>query len=122
MFPLLMKIRFQSACNVARDTLRRHPLLAAGLIFLGIGSFGAVFAGFLLFFGAAAHLHSEHLNILQETVYQIFYFLFLLAGAVPFVASTLLHSSDYSLLFAAPVPPRTVIASKLLEATVTNSL
>jgi len=31
MFLLLMKIRLLSACNVVRDTLRRHPFLASGL-------------------------------------------------------------------------------------------
>src|SRR5207244_1535126 len=63
-------------------------------------------------------------NTLNDLVYQICYFLFLflLAGAVPFVASTLLHAGDYALLSAAPIRPRDVVAAKLLDATVTNSL
>jgi ABC-2 type transport system permease protein len=118
-FPLLIKIRLLSARNVVRDTLRRHPVLASGLSLLGIALFVAMYFGFALFFQFALSL-----DVLEETVYQIFYFLFLflLAGAVPFVASTLLHSADYGLLFAAPVPPRAVVAAKLLDATVTNSL
>jgi ABC-2 type transport system permease protein len=119
MFWQLMKIRLWSARNTVQDTARRHPLRAFLLSALGGVMFVGMVAGFLLFFTFA-----ERLGVLEETVYQVFYFLFLflLAGAVPFVASTLLHSSDYDLLFAAPVPPRTVIAAKLLDATVTNSL
>ncbi|MDW8208942.1 MAG: hypothetical protein RMJ43_13995 [Chloroherpetonaceae bacterium] len=119
MFALLVRVRLQSNWNTARDTLQRHPVLSIGLSLLGIALFAGMVLGFLVFFEFARRLH-----VLEETVYQIFYFLFLflLAGAVPFVASTLLHSADYGLLFAAPVPPRAVIAAKLLDATVTNAL
>ena len=119
MFVLLMKIRLLSAKNVLREALQRTPLVSGGMSLFGMGLFVLMYLGFLLFFHTAARL-----NVLTETVYQIFYFLFLflLAGAVPFVASTLLHSSDYALLFAAPLPPRAVVAAKLLDATVTNSL
>jgi ABC-2 type transport system permease protein len=119
MFLLLMQTRLRSVRNQILDTLRRHPLLAVGLGLLSTGFFVGVYSFFSVFFGIA-----EKLNALQETIYQVFYFLFLflLAGAVPFVASTLLHSADYSLLFAAPVPPRSVIAAKLLDSTVANSL
>jgi len=119
MFLLLIKVRLASAVNVIRDQLRRSGVLSAALAVLGVGLFAGVFAGFLFLF----HLADATL-LLQETVYQVFYFLFLflLAGSTPFVAATLLHSSDYSLLFSAPVPSRTVVAAKLLDATVTNSL
>src|SRR5579884_1656900 len=119
MFWLLMRIRWQSARNIAREALQRHPLLTIGLSILGIVLFLAVYVAFLGFFDFAARL-----DVLPETVYQVFYFLFLflLAGAVPFIVATLLHSADYSLLFSAPTPPRTVISAKLLDATVTNSL
>ena len=119
MFWLLMRIRMQSARNIAREALQRHPLLTIGLSTLGIVLFLAVYVAFLGFFDFAARL-----DVLPETVYQVFYFLFLflLAGAVPFIVATLLHSADYSLLFSAPTPPRTVISAKLLDATVTNSL
>lgn len=119
MFALLMRVRFLSARNTTLDTLRRHPLLAFGLTVSGIGLFAGMVIGFWVFFAFA-----NHLKVLEETLYQVFYFLFLflLAGSVPFIASTLLHSSDYSLLFASPLPPRAVVAAKLLDATITNSL
>jgi ABC-2 type transport system permease protein len=84
-----------------------------------VGLFAAVFGGFLLLFRIASHM-----SFLNETLYQVFYFLFLflLAGSTPFVASTLLHSSDYNLLFSAPIPARSVVAAKLIDAAVTNSL
>src|SRR5882724_7785149 len=119
MFSLLVKVRLLSLWNVARYNATRHKLLSAGLVTAGLVMFALVFLGFLVFLEL---VRTEDETV--ELIYEIFYFLFLflLAGAVPFVASTLLHSADYGLLFNAPVPPRTVIAAKLLDATVTNSL
>jgi ABC-2 type transport system permease protein len=119
MFFLLIRVRLACIINVVRDQLRRSAWVAAGLALLGASLFASVLAGFLFLF----HLASS-LQLLQETGYQVFYFLFLflLAGSTPFVASTLLHSSDYSLLFSAPIPARSVILAKLVDATVTNSL
>jgi ABC-2 type transport system permease protein len=119
MFRLLMRTRRLAAQNVIKQTWRQRPLKAALMTSGGIVLFLAMTGGFLFLFGFAARL-----GVLNETVYQAFYYLFLLllAGAVPFVASTLLQSTDYNLLFAAPIPPRTVVAARLLDATVTNSL
>jgi ABC-2 type transport system permease protein len=119
MFRLLLRARRLAAQNVIKQTWRQRPLAALAMSVAGIGLFVAMYGGFLFFFGFAARL-----GVYSETVYQAFYYLFLLllAGAVPFVASTLLQSSDYNLLFAAPIPPRVVVAARLLDATVTNSL
>ena len=72
MFALLMKIRLLSGWNVTRDTARGHPLLVVGLSVLGITLFVGMVFGFLIFFDFAARL-----GVLAETIYQIFYFLFL---------------------------------------------
>lgn len=119
MFRLLIWVRWRSGLNLIQNSLRARPVIAAGLSVLGFALFLAVGLGFWLFFQFAHHLH-----LFRSTVEQMFYFLllFLLAGAVPFVASTLLHSADYLLLFSAPIAPRAVVAAKLLDATVTNSL
>lgn len=119
MFGLMMRLRLLSGRNIAREMWRRNPLLSIAVSLLGTALFGAVYVGFLLFFGIA-----ERMNILGETAYQIFYFLFLflLAGAVPFVSATLLQASDYALLYSSPLPPRAIVAAKLLDATVVNSL
>src|SRR5579871_3831633 len=105
MFRLLMRTRRLAAQNVIKQTWRQRPLVALAMTVGGVGLFVLMTIGFLVGFGFAARL-----GILRETVYQAFYYLFLLllAGAVPFVASTLLQSADYNLLFAAPVPPRAV--------------
>lgn len=118
MFWLLVRTKLIGAKNVALDTWRNRPAVAAALCLAGICLFGGMFLGFLVLLKMAAQY-----GVLEETIYQAFYYFFLLlfAGAVPFVASTLLQSSDYSLLFAAPIPPRTVVAAKLLDATLTNS-
>jgi ABC-2 type transport system permease protein len=119
MFTLLIKTRLLGLYNTARYAASRHKLLSAGLTLFGIVLFAGVYFGFKLFLD----LGDAH-RTTGELTYEIFYFLFLflLAGAVPFVASTLLHSSDYLLLGAAPVRPRAIVAAKLLDATVTNSL
>jgi ABC-2 type transport system permease protein len=120
MFVLLVKVRLLSLWNVARHSAARHKLLSALLTCVGSALCIAIFAGFLFFLRLGGGL--QHGT--QELIYDLFYFLllFLFAGAVPFVASTLLHSADYLLLSAAPIRPRTVIAAKLLDATVTNCL
>lgn len=119
MFLLLMQIRLQSAKNSLLDSLRRHPFWTLLLSLLGVALFGVVFWLFAGLFYFANRIHA-----LNEISYQVFYllFLFLFAGAVPFIASTLLHSKDYSLLFHAPLRPRAIIASKLIDATVTSSM
>src|SRR5438128_4601185 len=119
MFVLLVKLRLISLWNVARLAASRQKLLTAGLTTVGAVVFLVIFLGFRLFLslvGTADELHELIFEIL------FFLFLFLLAGAVPFVASTLLHSQDYLLLSAAPVQSRVIVAAKLLDATVANSL
>ena len=119
MFLLLIRVRLQSALNLSRKTWGSAPLFASVLVLLGISLFFVIFLGFNLFFRIAAHL-----QVLPETVFQLlgYLFLFLFAGSVPFVASTLLQSGDYNLLFSSPIPPQSVVAAKLLDATVANSL
>lgn len=119
MFLLLMRVRVQSAKNALLDSMRRHPLWTALLGVLGATLFAGVFWLFAALFGFAARIRA-----LQEISCQVFYllFLFLFAGAVPFIASTLLQSKDYSLLFHAPLRPRAIIAAKLIDATVTSSM
>src|ERR1043165_4934554 len=119
MFFLLIKVRFASILNMGREQLRRSVWVSAGMALMGVGLFAAILIGFLFLFRVASEM-----SLLRETLYQVFYFLFLflLAGSTPFVASTLLLSSDYSLLFSAPIPARSVVASKLLDAAVTNAL
>ncbi len=119
MFLLLMRVRLQSAKNTLFDSLRRHPVWTALLSLLGVLMFAGVF---WLFAGLFAF--AQRIRALNEISYQVFYllFLFLFAGAVPFIASTLLQSKDYTLLFHAPLPPRAIIAAKLIDATVTSSL
>ena len=119
MFGLMMRLRLLSGRNMAREMWRRSPLLSVAVGLLGAALFGAVYVGFLLFFQIAERMH-----ILGELSYQVFYFLFLflLAGAVPFVSATLLQASDYALLYSSPLPPRAIVAAKLLDATVVNSL
>ncbi len=119
MFKLLLKTRLIGGRNSAREMWRNKPVAATAMCVSGTLLFAGMFLAFFVFFRFAGSL-----GVLDETLYQAYYyfFLLLLAGAVPFVGSTLFQSADYSLLFAAPVPPRTVIAAKLLESTVTNSL
>src|SRR2546423_7678913 len=119
MFILLVKVRIRSLWNVAAHSFARRPILCLFLTLLGACVFSGIFVGFRFFL----HLTSSARQT-QELIYHVFYFLFLflLAGSVPFVASTLLQASDYALLSAAPIRPHAIVAAKLLDATVTNSL
>src|ERR1051325_1862563 len=103
MFFLLTKVRLLILRNIVRDQVQRSLWISIGLAVLGLAMFAGLFVAFLFLFRLA-----NAMLMLPETVYQVFYFLFLflLAGSTPFVASTLLHSADYSLLFSAPIPPR----------------
>src|SRR2546423_15090326 len=115
MFWLLVKIRLLGLYNVTRHSFQRSPVVSVALTLSGLAIFSLMLVGFHFFLSLAASPFS-----LSDLVYQICYFLFLflLAGAVPFVASTLLHAGDYGLLSAAPIRPRDVVAAKLLDATV----
>src|SRR5207302_3648191 len=106
MFALLIRVRILGLWNVTLNNARRYKLLSVALTVAGAAMFVLVYLGFY-FFLALVRSPEER----RELIYEIFYFLFLflLAGAVPFVASTLLHSSDYLLLSAAPVRPRTIV-------------
>ena len=101
------------------QSANENRLLTVGLSAAGCAIFGGVFLGFLTFFSLSASPKAT-----EEMVYSLFFFLFmfLFAGSVPFVASTLLQAGDYLLLSAAPVKSTSVVAAKLLDATVTNSL
>ena len=116
---LLIKVRLLGLWNSARSNAARRPWLAAALVVAGILLFVGVLLGFHGFLLLAPPGDAR-----QDLVYEVFFllFLFLLAGSVPFVVSTLLHSSEYLLLASAPVRWRAVVAAKLLEATATNSL
>lgn len=119
MLGLLLKTRILGAVNTVRRTAGRSMILTSGLALVGAALFAVVFFGFRQFLRLSIGPGAT-----RELIVEIFYFLFLflLAGAVPFVASTLLQSSDYLLLLASPVKPRAVVAAKLFDATITNSL
>ena len=119
MFFLLLRVRLLSLWNTVRHAAARHKVVTVGLSALGILLFGSIYAGFRFFLSLVPTTPGLH-----EMIYELFYFLFLflLAGSVPFVASTLLHSADYHLLSAAPIRTTTVVAAKILDATVANSL
>ncbi len=119
MFALLMRVRLRSGWNSAHEAIHNRPAVSAFLAFVAVLIFAVIYLGFRVAFDIA-----HALGILNQTIHQtLFYlFLFLFAGAVPFVSSTLLQSADYSLLFASPIAPKSVVAAKLVDATVTNSL
>ena len=119
MFFLLVKVRLKSGINLICKNWEASPWVTVGLSLLGIGLTLAVYLGFYALFQLAGSL-----NVLNETCFQImaYLFLFLFAGSVPFVASSLLQAGDYNLLFSSPVQTKSIVAAKLLDATVTNSL
>ena len=119
MFILLMRVRLQSAANTVRSSLQHKPLfsacLCAAAILISLGLFGAFH--FILSI-------ARDIGLLDAAVRQMlqYLFLFLIGGAVPFVAGTLIQSRDCILLLTSPASVRTITAAKLIDATIANSL
>lgn len=113
---LLLGMRLRSAWNAYRFA---RPLYR----WVGMGLSGGSFGFFVLIFflslallaGAEAVGGEPARNRLIERGVQ-FLFLFLLAGAVPFVSATLLAPGDLSLLLATPARPAAVVIARLLDA------
>lgn len=120
MFRLLIRVRLLGLKNVVKLALRRNAALSLAYAVGGTLLFGGIYWGFRFFLRLGAATPGGR----DQMVHDLFHFLFLfvVAGAVPFVASTLLHAGDYLLLSAAPIPPTAITAAKLIDATVTNSL
>ncbi len=120
MFLRLINLRIRGGVNVIRYNWSVKPLLVLGYSLSGLSVFCLISYSFLRLFT----LLSSSTATLNESIYQVFYFLMVLlfASAVPFVGGTLLQAGDYNLLCATPIRPMNVVAAKLLDATVTNSL
>lgn len=119
MFTLLMRVRILSIRNAALDALRTRPVFAWSMT---LASGSMFFALYFVF--RAVLVVAVQLGLAAQVIDQIltYLFMFLFAGSVPFVAYTLFQSQDYLLLYASPVPPRSLVAARLIEATVTGSL
>jgi ABC-2 type transport system permease protein len=101
------------------DSLRRSPLLSVGIVLGSVLLFVVIWFGFQAFF-ALPKSPVQQRALISEVMF--FLLLFLWAGAVPFVAGTLLHAADWLLLGATPVRAGAVVSLRILDATVTNSL
>ncbi len=119
MFTLLMRVRILSIRNAALDALRTRPVFAWSMTLASVVMFLALYFVF-----RAVIVVAVQLGLAAQVIDQIltYLFMFLFAGSVPFVAYTLFQSQDYLLLYASPVPPRSLVAARLIEATVTGSL
>jgi Putative ATP-binding cassette len=119
MFMLLMRVRMLSALNTIKSSFRDKPLFSVFLVLMGLSITAGIF---VLFFGVMQTARA--INLLDATVRQTlqYLFLFLIGGAVPFVAGTLIQSRDTILLLTSPAPVRTITAAKLIDATIANSL
>lgn len=118
---LLLRLRAYSWWNAVRAAPPAHKWVG-GL--LGVGSvalFGVIFAAFAaLLVGVRTQGAPEGVSVLVErTVF--FLFLFLLAGAIPFVSGVLLSPGDLPLLAASPVRPSAIVLARLMDAIVVSS-
>ena len=119
MFILLMRVRLQSAANTVRASLQNKPLFSACLCAAGVLISVGLFLAFHFILSIA-----RSIGLLDAAVHQMlqYLFLFLIGGAVPFVAGTLIQSRDCILLLTSPASVRTITAAKLIDATIANSL
>ncbi len=118
---ILLWQRALSWRNAIRFAPRLHRRIGAAFALGGAVLFvlilvaaSALFAGVRQVAGAETFA-----RLADQTVF--FLFLFLLAGAVPFVSATLLAPGDLPLLASAPVRPAAIVAARLLDAVVAAS-
>jgi hypothetical protein len=118
---LLVRLRIRSGWNAARFASpvnrRVGTALSAGSALL----FGVILLAFHSFLTQTEGTAGPDAlaELIQRTV--LYLFLFLLAGGVPFVSSTLLATGDLALLAAAPVRPSAIAAARLLDAVIVSS-
>ncbi|BDI28086.1 hypothetical protein CCAX7_001370 [Capsulimonas corticalis] len=126
MFRILIRARLRMLANTARSAPRWHKLMVVWLTLFGVMIFATIglacAALVLLMQGAAARHGALNPAAAQLTahVYQYLFF-FLLAGSVPFVASSLFQDNDLPLLLTTPVTPSAVVAAKLVDSVIANS-
>ncbi|CEK13705.1 hypothetical protein CWRG_00586 [Chthonomonas calidirosea] len=115
----LLRLHLLTLKNSCRTSLHNQPVGAMAVLVAGLATFGFTCVFFLWALVAA-----QKLGVLQESLFLLYYYLFLLllAGSVPFVASTLLLAEDYTLLFSTPLPSWAILTARLIEATIINSL
>ncbi|MEO7718928.1 MAG: hypothetical protein ABIY70_22235 [Capsulimonas sp.] len=126
MFRILIRARLRMLVNSASSAPRWHKLMVVWLTLFGLLIFATIglacAALVLLMQGAAARHGALNPAAAQLTghVYQYLFF-FLLAGSVPFVASSLFQDNDLPLLLTTPVSPFAVVAAKLVDSIFANS-
>lgn len=126
MFGILLRARFRMLKNAALSASLTHKIVITVLVLFGLFVFtGIGYACSLLVTvmqsGASPGegLSTSSMVLIYHVNQYMFYFL--LAGSVPFVASSLFQDQDLPLLLTSPIRPVIVIASKMIDAIVTNS-
>lgn len=113
---LLLGQRARAARNAVRFAPRVHRLVGGALGLGGLALFAGIFAAFfVLLLGAREAGNVLLVHALVGRTF-LFLFLFLLAGAVPFVSGTLFAPGDLPLLLASPARPGAVVIARLLDA------
>ena len=109
---VLIRYRLLAVWNTIRFSTPRQRVVSLALSAVSLALALGVYAGFRLIMavrgtGAAGEA------LTYEMVYAVF--LFMTAGSVPFLAATLLHPGDVSLLGAAPINARHIILVRMIE-------
>ena len=126
MFWVLLRARLRMIRNAAKATTVNQRWVYGGLalcgllLFSGLGIGCAAFMRILESTAPGKSGLGDLAAALLGHVYEYLFF-FLLAGSVPFVASSLFQDSDLPLLLTTPVSPTAVVGMKMVDATVSNS-
>jgi len=126
MFRVLLGARLRMLGNASRTASRTHRLIIGALVLFGATIFagiGVACAALVLVMQGdsppGAPLTPAAMALISH-VYQYLFF-FLLAGSVPYVASSLFQDNDLPLLLTTPAAPSAIVAAKMLDAVVANS-
>ncbi|MGO8673030.1 MAG: putative ABC transporter permease subunit [Capsulimonadaceae bacterium] len=126
MFRVLFAARLKMLRNAGRELSTPARWIISSLVLFAMAIFGGIgvacAALVLVMQGGAAPgspLTPAAVTLVSH-IYQYLFF-FLLAGSVPYVASSLFQDNDLPLLLTTPTPPASVIGAKMVDATATNA-
>ena len=126
LFRILVRTRIKMLRNSFHTATPTHRLIITALLGFGalvFAGIGVGCAGLALIMQAGAPPGAPltpAASGLVSHVYQYLFF-FLLAGSVPYVASSLFQDNDLPLLLTTPTPSSSVVAAKMVDAVVANS-
>ena len=118
---LLLTLRFRSYVNGIRAARPALKWVGGGLSAGSLLLFFGILIAFRFLLSQTAQAQGPAAVHAMVAEADLYLFLFLLAGAVPFVSGVLFTAGDLALLAASPIPPAALVVARLFDAVVVSS-